>query len=91
MGYVGAGTVEFVASQEGELFFLEVNARLQVEHCVTEMCTGLDLVEQQLLVASGERLSPAVLSPTRRGDHRSLILAFFDVVVQAVVKWLLAR
>ncbi|HZP82594.1 MAG TPA: acetyl-CoA carboxylase biotin carboxylase subunit [Chthonomonadaceae bacterium] len=57
IGYTNAGTVEFLMNGRGEFFFMEMNKRLQVEHCVTEAITDIDLVKQQILIASGERLA----------------------------------
>jgi 3-methylcrotonyl-CoA carboxylase alpha subunit len=66
-GYYNAGTAEFILDAEGRAYFMEWNPRLQVEHAVTEMCTGLDLVELQLRVAFGESLPNEVLRAEPRG------------------------
>jgi acetyl-CoA carboxylase, biotin carboxylase subunit len=67
MGYQGAGTIENLRSADGKFYFMEINARLQVEHPVTEFLTGIDIVQQQLEIASGKRLSFGQADVTRKG------------------------
>jgi acetyl-CoA carboxylase, biotin carboxylase subunit len=68
-GYTNAGTAEFLMDQDGRLYFIEVNARIQVEHPVTEFVTGVDLVKSQILIAAGAHLEELLPHPVRMTGH----------------------
>ena len=79
-GYVSAGTVEFIVSEDGTVSFLEVNTRVQVEHPVTEMVTGVDIIAEQFRIAAGEPLSFAGTDPQLTGHAFEFRINCEDVV-----------
>src|SRR6185437_10166428 len=69
IGYQNAGTVEFLMDEDGQIYFIEMNTRIQVEHPVTEFITGVDLVKAQLLIASGGKLSDILPPDLQMSGH----------------------
>ena len=69
IGYTNAGTIEFLMDRDGNLYFIEVNARIQVEHPVTESITGIDLVKSQILIAAGYKLPEIIQQPVTIKGH----------------------
>ena len=69
IGYMNAGTVEFLMDEDGSLHFIEMNTRIQVEHPVTEMTTDVDLVKSQIMIAAGEKLSSVITAPVGFRGH----------------------